>query len=193
MDTRNHHIFFYWCWILTFSIYATCFVFRVHDDDEDEDDQNGVKENQDSAVDPSLRPYRLWYTLEVQASAPPPERTLEVTCAAHSAVAVDIAVTNPTRERIVMQVLIEGVALSGEPAVTLHPRQQVIYQVTFAPTMIGGYTGRWENCFIWSWRSVQNNDLAMQRLLIFFVMPFSVASAVSYFPSAFRGSVFECR
>ena len=127
---------------LTFSIYATGFVLRVHRDDEDEDDQNGVNEHQDSAVDPSLRPYRLWYTLEVQASAPPPERTLEVTCAAHSAVAVDIAVTNPTRERIVMQVLVEGVALSGESAVTLHPRQQVIYQVTFAPTVIGGYTGR---------------------------------------------------
>ena len=56
--------------------------------------------------------------------------------------AVDIAVTNPTRERIVMDVLIDGVALSGEPAITLHPRQQVIYQVRFAPTVIGEFTGR---------------------------------------------------
>ena len=88
------------------------------------------------------QPYRLWYKIEVQSSAPNPERTLEVTCAAHSAVAVDIAVTNPTRERIVMDVLIDGVALSGEPTITLHPRQQVIYQVSFAPTVIGEYTGR---------------------------------------------------
>ena len=84
----------------------------------------------------------MWYTIEVQASAPPPERTLEVTCAAHSVVAVDMAVTNPTRERIVMDVLIEGVALSGEPTVILHPRQQVTYHVTFSPTVIGENTGR---------------------------------------------------
>ena len=42
-----------------------------------------------------------------------------------------MAVTNPTRERIVMDVLIEGVALSGEPTVILYPRQQVAYHVTF--------------------------------------------------------------
>ena len=54
-----------------------------------------------------------------------------MTCATHSVVAVDMAVTNPTRERIVMDVLIEGVALSGEPTVILHPRQQVAYHVTF--------------------------------------------------------------
>ena len=116
-----------------------CFIRRLQDDDEDQNQQNV---GQGLAVDPNQRPYRVWYTIEVQASAPHPERTLEVTCAAHSAVAVDIAVTNPTRERIVMDVLIEGVALSGEPTVTLHPRQQVIYQVSFAPTVIGEYTGR---------------------------------------------------
>ena len=92
--------------------------------------------------DPKLRPYRLWYTVEIQPSGPQPERTLEVTCAAHSAVAVEIAVTNPTRDRIVMDVLVDGVALSGEPTIVLHPRQQVKYQVTFAPTVIGEYTGR---------------------------------------------------
>ena len=119
------------------------FIHRdIDDDDEDEGDQNTMRENKAPAVDPSPRPYRLWYTVEVQVSAPHPERTLEVTCAAHSAVAVDIAVTNPTRERIVMDILIEGVALTGEPTVTLHPRQQVIYQVVFAPTVIGEYTGR---------------------------------------------------
>ena len=54
-----------------------------------------------------------------------------MTCATHSVVAVDMTVTNPTRERIVMDVLIEGVALSGEPTVILYPRQQVAYHVTF--------------------------------------------------------------
>ena len=124
---------------------------RVKDDEEHEEDAHYRKSpNNDAGAllslelvdDPKLRPYRLWYTMEVQASAPQPERTLEVTCAAHSAVAVDISVTNPTRERIVMDVLIDGVALSGEPTVILHPRQQVIYHVTFAPTVIGEYTGR---------------------------------------------------
>ena len=52
---------------------------------------------QEHASDSRQRPYRLWYTIEVQALAPPPERTLEVTCATHFVVAVDMAVTNATR------------------------------------------------------------------------------------------------
>lgn len=113
----------------------------VDDDEVEENDQNEIAENKGSAVSTTTRPYRLWYTIEIQASAPHPERTLEVTCAAHSAVAVDIAVTNPTRERIVMDVLIDGEALTGEPTIILFPRQQVTYHVTFAPTVIGEYTG----------------------------------------------------
>ena len=126
----------------------TRFIYRVEGDDENLNDRKSPINDaealfsQELAGDLRTQPYRLWYTIEVQSSAPNPERTLEVTCAAHSVVAVDIAVTNPTRERIVMDVLIDGVALSGEPAVTLHPRQQVIYQVRFAPTVIGEFTGR---------------------------------------------------
>ena len=129
------------------------FFRRRKDSDEEEEQSKDRSQTSPSNEPPSflsqvqlddsnLRPYRLWYTVEVQASAPRPERTLEVTCAVHSAVAVDIAVSNPTRDRIIMQVLINGFALSGEPAVTLHPRQQVTYQVTFSPTVIGDYTGR---------------------------------------------------
>ena len=126
----------------------TRFICRVEGDDENLNDRKSPINDaealfsQELAGDLRTQPYRLWYTIEVHSSAPNPERTLEVTCAAHSVVAVDIAVTNPTRERIVMDVLIDGVALSGEPAVTLHPRQQVIYQVRFAPTVIGEFTGR---------------------------------------------------
>ena len=123
--------------------YRVVFIHRTVDDDEvEENDQNEIAENKGSAMSTTTRPYRLWYTIEIQASAPHPERTLEVTCAAHSAVAVDIAVTNPTRERIVMDVLINGEALTGEPTIILFPRQQVTYHVTFAPTVIGEYTGR---------------------------------------------------
>lgn len=41
-----------------------------------------------------------------------------------------------------MDVFIEGEALIGEPTVVLHPRQEVTYHITFAPTVIGEYTGR---------------------------------------------------
>lgn len=118
-----------------YSCYRHALTHRTADGHEADDTDQEV-------INSSPRPYRLWYTIEVQASAPPPERTLEVTCSAHSAVAVDIAVTNPTRERIVMDVFIEGEALIGEPTVVLHPRQQVTYHITFAPTVIGEYTGR---------------------------------------------------
>ena len=136
-----------------FMVEALChsrnrFICRLDGDDENLNDRKSPINDAQALLSQELtgdlrpQPYRLWYTVEVQSLAPNPERTLEVKCAAHSVVAVDIAVTNPTRERIVMDVLIDGVALSGEPAVTLHPRQQVIYQVRFAPTVIGEYTGR---------------------------------------------------
>ena len=54
-------------------------------------------------------------------------------------VAVDMAVTNPTRERIVM---VMDVLIICEPKFILHPRQQVTYHVTFSPTVIGEHTGR---------------------------------------------------
>ena len=54
-------------------------------------------------------------------------------------VAVDMAVTNPTRERIVM---VMDVLIICEPEFILHPRQQVTYHVTFSPTVIGEHTGR---------------------------------------------------
>ncbi|CAH3184458.1 unnamed protein product, partial [Porites evermanni] len=56
----------------------------VQVDEEDEDGQIVPFKAQDHASDSRQRTYRLWYTIEVQASAPPPERTFEVTCAAHS-------------------------------------------------------------------------------------------------------------
>ena len=87
-------------------------------------------------------PYRLWYSVEVQASPPPPERTFEVTCAAHSAVTVEIAVSNPSRENVIMDVAVEGTGLEGEPTITVHPRQQAVYQLKFAPTSIGESRGR---------------------------------------------------
>ena len=62
--------------------------------------------------------------------------------AAHSAVIVEIAVNNPTREKINLDVDLEGEAVFGEPVIPLHPRQQAIYQLKFAPTSIGESRGR---------------------------------------------------
>ena len=85
------------------------------------------------ASDSRQRPYRLWYTIEVQASTPPPERTLEVTCAAHSCSGSRHGgdESHPWKDSYGCINFIEGVAWSGEPTVILHPRQQVAYHVIF--------------------------------------------------------------
>jgi hypothetical protein len=81
--------------------------------------------------------------MEVQASAPPQERTLEVTCAAHSAVSVEIEVSNPTRDKAVIDVITDGKGVDGDPDITVHPRQKAIYRLQFSPTKIGEFKGRY--------------------------------------------------
>ena len=66
--TSVKHLWFIFAWDFAA-------VFRVQIDEEDKDGQNVPFKAQEHASDSRQRPYRLWYTIEVQASAPPPERT----------------------------------------------------------------------------------------------------------------------
>ncbi|XP_048577373.1 cilia- and flagella-associated protein 47-like isoform X2 [Nematostella vectensis] len=135
--------------VATHEVEADAISSRPQDSDSDEDEPpapNGNSSTRDSSSggtksEHHSQPYRIWYSLEVQASAPPPEKTLEVTCAAHSAVSVEIGVSNPTREKVVIEVLHEGMGVYGDPSITVHPRQQAVYRLKFSPTSIGDMSG----------------------------------------------------
>lgn len=90
----------------------------------------------------STKPYRLWYSVEIRASPPPPEEVLDVCCPALSAVGVEITVSNPTHEKVLMNVLLAGDGVYGNPVVVLDPKQQTIYRAKFAPTIVGKQEGR---------------------------------------------------
>ena len=89
-----------------------------------------------------VKPYRFWYSVEIRASPPPPEKVLDVCCAVLSAVGVEITVCNPTEKKVVMNVKVEGDGLYGEPKVVLGPKQQTLYQAKFTPTVTGVQAGK---------------------------------------------------
>jgi hypothetical protein len=93
-----------------------------------------------------VKPYRFWYSVEIRASPPPPEKVLDVCCAVLSAVGVEITVCNPSEEEVVMNVIVEGQGLYGEPMLVLGPKQQTLYQAKYTPTVTGMQQGRYVLC-----------------------------------------------
>ncbi|XP_041462969.1 cilia- and flagella-associated protein 47-like isoform X1 [Lytechinus variegatus] len=85
--------------------------------------------------------YRVWFSLAVKATPPPPERIIGITCAAQSASLMEVEIFNPTKDELTLDVSIEGEGLRGDPTVTLKPAQKKYYQLVFAPAIIGQTTG----------------------------------------------------
>ena len=128
---------------------ALKFSYRTDDSDTSEDEQDTPSIQSYSAHTPTeptnsepVKGYRFWYSVEVRASPPPPEKVLDVSCAVLSAVGVEITVCNPSDEEVVMNVIVEGEGLYGEPMLVLGPKQQTLYQANYTPTLIGMHQGR---------------------------------------------------
>jgi hypothetical protein len=131
------------------------FFYRTDDSDTSDDEQDTPSFRSPSAYTSSepansdkIKPYRFWYSVEIRASPPPPEKVLDVCCAVLSAVGVEITVCNPSDEEVVMNVILEGQGVYGDPTVYLGPRQQTLYQARFTPTVIGMQQGRYVAC-VW--------------------------------------------
>ena len=89
-----------------------------------------------------VKPYRFWYSIEVRASPAMPVKVLDVSCAVFSAVGIEITVSNPSDEEVVMNVIIEGDGLHGDTTLVLGPKQQTVYQAKYTPIAIGRELGR---------------------------------------------------
>lgn len=79
----------------------------------------------------------LWYTVEVRASPPPAEKTIEVTAAVRTAVALEVEVVNPSHEAVEFKVELEGEGLLGAPTLLIGPGPNSVakYELVFSPLL----------------------------------------------------------
>ncbi|CAJ1087521.1 cilia- and flagella-associated protein 47-like isoform X1 [Xyrichtys novacula] len=90
----------------------------------------------------ALRPYKVHFTFEIICEPAAPIKVIHVQCAAQSSVAIEIPVSNPLRELLMLDVLLEGDDLSGANWVSIPPRDTLAYKATFSPVKVGKSTGR---------------------------------------------------
>eukprot|EP00736_Rhodelphis_marinus_P012698 Rmarinus@m.1878 len=83
----------------------------------------------------------FWYTLELEVSPPPPEKTLKLDSAIRRAVAVDISVANPLEQEVTFDVYVEGHGLMGDSSLTLGRLERTKYELVYAPLLAGHHEG----------------------------------------------------
>lgn len=82
-----------------------------------------------------------WYAVELQATSPAPEQTIEVTAFLRKAAAIQIGMTNPLDEVLEFDVRIDASGLFGDQSMTLGPRETGLYELVFSPLVAGTYKG----------------------------------------------------
>ncbi len=86
--------------------------------------------------------YRVWYSVEVICTPPAPTKVINITCAAQSAAVMEVDIMNPTAEVLTFDVKIEGSGLRGDHQVMLTPGQKKMYQLMYAPAVVGQSEGK---------------------------------------------------
>ncbi|XP_048239518.1 cilia and flagella-associated protein 47-like isoform X3 [Haliotis rufescens] len=85
--------------------------------------------------------YRIWYSLELHVSPPPPERTMEIGCACQKKAVLEVVVRNPTPHDITLEAKVSGRDLEGQESITLGAGEKEAYLVTFSPAVVGTRKG----------------------------------------------------
>ncbi|CAH1800026.1 unnamed protein product [Owenia fusiformis] len=85
--------------------------------------------------------YRIWYSVEVICTPPPPEKTLQIRCACQKQAILEVGVTNPVNEPITLEVMVEGQGISGPAEITLPAFGRSVYELKYFPGAIGKSEG----------------------------------------------------
>ncbi|XP_071320696.1 cilia- and flagella-associated protein 47-like isoform X2 [Trachinotus anak] len=85
--------------------------------------------------------YEVYFSVEVICEPPAPIKVIDVRCAAQSSVAIEIPVSNPRGELLMLDVYLEGDDLSGAKWVSIPPQDTHTYKATFSPGRVGKSTG----------------------------------------------------
>nr|XP_039264663.1 cilia- and flagella-associated protein 47-like isoform X2 [Styela clava] len=85
--------------------------------------------------------YRVWYTIMIDASPPPPEKKIEIVCPAQKSSVLEIPINNPTTDPITFNVSYNGQDLSGDKSLKIQPRIPATYRLTYSPQVVGEGSG----------------------------------------------------
>ncbi|KAM9320035.1 LOW QUALITY PROTEIN: cilia- and flagella-associated protein 47 [Gastrophryne carolinensis] len=87
------------------------------------------------------QPYKVWFSVEINSNPAPPEQTIDVTCPVLKTVGITIPITNPTKDILHFNVMVNGAGVTGDDKYTLQPRETYPYVATFSPTKTGFSSG----------------------------------------------------
>ncbi|XP_055360929.1 cilia- and flagella-associated protein 47-like isoform X3 [Betta splendens] len=85
--------------------------------------------------------YEAYFTLEIICEPAAPAKIIHVQCVAESSVAIEIPVSNPEGELLMLNVYLEGANLSGASVISIPPWETLTYKATFSPDRVGKSTG----------------------------------------------------
>ncbi|XP_057679008.1 cilia- and flagella-associated protein 47-like isoform X2 [Corythoichthys intestinalis] len=88
-----------------------------------------------------VRLYEVFYTLEIHCEPETPVNTIKVLCPVQSSVAIEIPVSNPGGELLILIVDVEGDDLCGADWILIPPLETLNYKVTFSPGKLGKSRG----------------------------------------------------
>ncbi|KAJ1117902.1 hypothetical protein NDU88_006098 [Pleurodeles waltl] len=139
--------------------FAGVISFVVEEGRERQSQHNGASEETDgerarqksstkttAAVDASStgrRPvsHKVWFSLKVNSKAAEPENTLYVSCPVLGTVGIEIPITNPTHEALLLDVLLNGTGLTGDSSFVLRPKETLSYVAIYSPAHTGTFEG----------------------------------------------------
>jgi hypothetical protein len=82
-----------------------------------------------------------WYTVEIQASPPEAEGTLDISSCVRKAMSVEISLSNPLDKPVEFEVFLQGAGLLGDPVFHLNARESATYDLLFSPLLPGATQG----------------------------------------------------
>ncbi|KAM9334135.1 cilia and flagella-associated protein 47-like [Symphorus nematophorus] len=85
--------------------------------------------------------YEVHFSLEIICEPAAPIRVIDVQCITQSSVAIEIPVSNPRGEPLMLDVYLEGDDLSGANRVSVTPWETLTYKAMFSPSRVGKSTG----------------------------------------------------
>ena len=85
----------------------------------------------------------LWYTVELDVTPPPAERSIEVSAPLRKVVSVEIPISNPTSLDLEFTVIISGDGLLGDETILVPagPDSRASYELLFSPLLAGTAQG----------------------------------------------------
>ncbi|CAM9548186.1 unnamed protein product [Chrysoparadoxa australica] len=83
-----------------------------------------------------------WFTVELHASNPLEEDTIEISSVVHKAVSVEILLANPVDRELEFEVLLEGQGIMGEPSFVLGSCESGTYTLYYSPLIPQDHTAR---------------------------------------------------